>query len=150
MEHTTDLGLAIWYMDDGCLRFIKDKDKNIRGNMIQLHTACEKHQAEFLIEYFKTQGFLFKLFREYQHFSIYMSTRYSRKFLGIVEKYIRRVPSLYYKVDRLKKLTIRSSSTNRDIGVGASAPKQEIPVSSAGSDIVKPLRRRKAAHNGAG
>lgn len=124
-NNLTPLGLALWYMDDGCLRYIKDKDKNIRGNMIQIHTACEKFQAEYLIERLKKEGYLFKLFREYNLYSIYMSTRYSRKFLGLVEKYIRRVPSLYYKVDRLKPLTVRSSTTISDMRVGTSVPKQE-------------------------
>lgn len=126
LDNMTDLGLAIWYMDDGCLRFIKDKNKNIRGNMIQIHTACKKDQAEYLAKYFKNNyNYLFKLFRDHKHWSIYMSTRYARKFLARVEKYIRRVPSMYYKVDRLKSLTFRSSTTIPDMGVGSSDPKQE-------------------------
>lgn len=125
LDNITDLGLALWYMDDGCLRFIKDSEKNIKGNMLQLHICTDEIKADFLIDFFKSQGFLFKKFRDHNHYSIYCSTRYSRKFLGRIERYIRRVPSMYYKVDRLKKLTIRSSTTISDMRVGVSAPIQE-------------------------
>lgn len=117
LNNITPLGLAIWYMDDGQLRYIKDKDKNIRGNMLQIHTCCTEPQADFLIKFFRNQGLLFKKFKEHKYTSIYCSTRYARRFLRIVEPYIRRVPSMYYKVDRIKRLTFRSSTTNRDIGV---------------------------------
>ena len=51
----TPLHIAIWYMDDGSLQTLKNKDGYIRGNTLTLHTNISKEENQVIIDYFQNK-----------------------------------------------------------------------------------------------
>ena len=95
------LGLAIWYMDDGCININTSKQRSSIQHTIRI-AACEKEEtAKIIVDYFReVWDIKFRLFKEGKNtFSIASSTEQDcYKFIKIIKPYVEQVPSLLYKI----------------------------------------------------
>lgn len=116
-------GLAIWYMDDGCINHRKDF-----GIYIRIATCLPKDDCQILIYYFnEVWDIKFYTFSEGKGtFSLCCGTANAIKFLDIVKPYVLEIPEMAYKV------TYNISGRKRS--VGPSGSKWETP--DKGEDIV--------------
>lgn len=90
LNKLTPFGLAIWYMDDGCLSFIKDKDHKIKGRQLILNTqSFSLNEQYIIIEYFKEKwNISCKIHNDHNKYRIWMNGTDGFKFLNIISKYI--------------------------------------------------------------
>lgn len=125
------LELAIWYMDDGSLTKLKNKDGYVRGCTLRLHTNVSKEENQVIIDFFKKKwNVSFTQNKKGNFYELVMHTKEARKFIQIVEPYVRRVPCMHYKIDNLKPLTLKSLTNGR-------AKWLEIGTTHTSDDIVK-------------
>lgn len=90
-------GLAIWWMDDGCL-YSKKRNGKIHAWELYLNLYVSKEEAEIVQLYFKeVWNVNWKLNRDGQHYRLRCSTREGRKFLDIVRPYVSQVKCMQYK-----------------------------------------------------
>ena len=92
------LGLAIWYMDDGCINVNTSKQRSSIQHTIKIATCVDEPTVEIIIEYFKeVWGIQFRKFKEKELFSIASSTEEDcSKFIEIIKPYI--IPEFLYKI----------------------------------------------------
>lgn len=97
-----DLGLAIWYMDDGHLNNRKYSDGSYHGFYIKISTCIPKEQCEEIIQKIYTKfGVKFYTFhdgKKSDSFSLCCGTKEAKKFIKIVKPYVEQIPSMLYKV----------------------------------------------------
>lgn len=97
-----DLGLAIWYMDDGSLDNRKYSDGTYHGFYIKISTCLPKEQCNEIIEKiyqkFNIKFYIFHEGRKEDSFSLCCGTQEGIKFIKIVEPYVKQIPSMLYKV----------------------------------------------------
>lgn len=94
-------GLAIWYMDDGCINVNTSKQRATIQHTIKIATCVDESTVEMIITYFKERwGIKFRKFPEGRGtYSIASSSEGDcAKFISIVKPYIEEVPSLLYKI----------------------------------------------------
>ena len=95
-------GLAIWYMDDGCLNNRKYKDGTYHGFYIRISTCLPKVQCEEIIktlyDKFGVKFYTFHEGRREDSYSLVCGTQEGKKFLKIVTPYVSQIPSMLYKV----------------------------------------------------
>lgn len=94
-------GLAIWYMDDGCINVNTSKQRATIQHTIKIATCVDESTVEMIITYFKERwGIKFRKFPERRGtYSIASSSEGDcAKFISIVKPYIEEVPSLLYKI----------------------------------------------------
>jgi hypothetical protein len=117
------LGIAIWYMDDGCINQRKDFSFYVR-----LSTCLPKEKCQTIIDYFnEVWDVKFYTFSEGRNtFSICCGTHEALKFLDIVKRYVEEVPCMQYK--------LKYDLSGRKSPVGPSGSKWEAPE--LGEDIV--------------
>lgn len=95
------LGLAIWYMDDGCINVNTSKQRSSIQHTIKIATCVNEETVKIIINYFsEVWGIKFRPFKEGKGtFSITSSSEQDcYKFIEIVKPYIEQVPSLLYKI----------------------------------------------------
>lgn len=95
------LGLAIWYMDDGCINVNTSKQRPSIQHSIRIATCVSQGIAEEIIKYFsEVWNIKFRLFHEGKDtYSIVTSSESDCKnFIAIIKPYILQVPSLKYKI----------------------------------------------------
>lgn len=95
------LGIAIWYMDDGCINVNTSEQRSSIQHTIKIATCVDETTAKSIIEYFlEVWDIKFRLFKEGKGtFSIASSTEKDcKKFIELVRPYIEQVPSLLYKI----------------------------------------------------
>lgn len=95
------LGLAIWYMDDGCINVNTSKQRSSIQHTIKIATCVDETTVNEIIKYFQEEWKIkFRPFKEGKGtFSIASSTETDcKKFIEIVQPYIKQVPSLLYKI----------------------------------------------------
>lgn len=92
------LGLAIWYMDDGCINVNTSKQRSSIQHTIKIATCVDEPTVEIIIEYFKeVWGIKFRKFKEKELYSIASSTEEDcSKFIEIIKPYI--IPEFLYKI----------------------------------------------------
>ena len=93
-------GLAIWYMDDGCINVNTSKQRANIQHTIKIATCVNESTVEMIITYFKERwGIKFRKFPEGKGtYSIASSSEEDcAKFISIIKPYIEEVPSLLYK-----------------------------------------------------
>lgn len=113
------LGLAIWYMDDGCI----NNQKNSKGEYckfyIRISTCLPKDQCNEIIDSIYTKfGVKFYTFHEGKKedsYSLCCGTQEGRKFLDIVKPYVEQIPSMLYKVDPKMDRNVHHSEQSEDI-----------------------------------
>lgn len=89
--------IAIWYMDDGSLKALKQNGK-IHAFNIRIATCFkEKEEAQMVIDYFyEVWDIKFRHMKDKDYHSIRCGTREARKFIKIVEPYM--IPCMKYKI----------------------------------------------------
>lgn len=123
LEWLNPLGLAIWYMDDGCINVNTSKQRSSIQHTIKIATCVDDSTIKTIINYFdEVWGIHFRPFKEGRNtYSIASSSELDcEKFIKIVKPYIEQVPSFLYKIrkDLTKEEFIRlqkSGSEVRDI-----------------------------------
>ena len=94
-------GLAIWYMDDGCINVNTSKQRSTIQHTIKIATCVDEPTVDMIINYFlEVWNVKFRKFPEGKEtFSIASSSEEDcSKFISIVRPYIEQVPSLLYKI----------------------------------------------------
>lgn len=94
-------GLAIWYMDDGCINVNTSKQRSTIQHTIKIATCVDESTVNIIINYFlEVWNIKFRKFPEGKNtFSIASSSEEDcYKFISIVRPYIEQVPSLLYKI----------------------------------------------------
>lgn len=97
----TPIGLAIWYMDDGCINVNTSKQRSSIQHTIKIATCVDLDTAQVIIDYFKeVWDVQFRPFKEGKGtYSIASSTESDcAAFIQIIRPYIEQVPSLLYKI----------------------------------------------------
>ena len=123
LEWLNPLGLAIWYMDDGCINVNTSKQRSSIQHTIKIATCVDDSTVKTIINYFdEVWGIHFRPFKEGRNtYSIASSSELDcEKFIKIVKPYIEQVPSFLYKIrkDLTKEEFIKlqeSGSEVRDI-----------------------------------
>jgi hypothetical protein len=94
-----DLGVSIWYMDDGSLSKKKNKLGIITAYELTISTCCSKQEALLCIDFFKKNyDCKFTLKKMKSFYSIRCGTKSARKLLDKIEKFILTIPCMGYKV----------------------------------------------------
>lgn len=107
LNRVTDLGLAIWYMDDGSLNFKKhtnkDGSKVIHGLFLRISMCLPKETVQVYIDWLKEEwGLNFYMThegRKKDSYSLSCGTNEAIKFINIIKKYVNEVPSMKYKIE---------------------------------------------------
>ncbi len=95
-----EVGLAIFYMDDGCLSQKKDKQGKLKGNEIILSTYTTKENNQVFIDYLKSRWDLnFSQVKSKGKYRLRCGTKEARKFVKIIESYVSQVPSMAHKLN---------------------------------------------------
>ena len=123
LEWLNPLGLAIWYMDDGCINVNTSKQRSSIQHTIKIATCVDDSTIKTIINYFdEVWDIHFRPFKEGRNtYSIASSSELDcEKFIKIVKPYIEQVPSFLYKIrkDLTKEEFIKlqeSGSEVRDI-----------------------------------
>lgn len=102
LNRLSPLGLAIWYMDDGCINIRKTGDK-IHGFYIRIATCLYKEQNQIIIDYFKeVWNISFYQFKEGRPgkntYSLCCGTQEGVKFIELIKPYVESCPSMLYKI----------------------------------------------------
>lgn len=103
LEWLNPLGLAIWYMDDGCINVNTSKQRSSIQHTIKIATCVDDDTIKTIINYFdEVWGIHFRPFKEGKNtYSIASSSELDcEKFIKIVKPYIEQVPSFLYKIRR--------------------------------------------------
>lgn len=96
LNQLTPLGLAIWWMDDGCLSVHK-------GNRYgKLCTECFNYEEHILLQkYFKDKWGIFVDIKveKHQYYFLRFNVRALKQLISIIYKYVTMCPSMIYKID---------------------------------------------------
>ena len=102
LNRLNPLGIAIWYMDDGCINIRKTGDK-IHGFYVKIATCLYKEQNQIIINYFKeVWDISFYQFKEGKSgkntYSLCCGTQEGIKFIELIKPYVESCPSMLYKI----------------------------------------------------
>lgn len=119
-----ELGLAIWYMDDGFININESEQRHgsIQRN-IRISTCVDEQTCNMMIDYFKERWRVeFRPFLEKS--KLYsLATRTNNdtdKFIEIIKPYVEQVPSLLYKIR--KSLTKEEFTAQQQAGSKRETP----------------------------
>ena len=94
-------GVAIWFMDDGCINIRKNKGRPC-GFYIRISTCEPKEEVQLIIDYFKEQWdinfYMFHEGKKENSYSLCCGTKEGLKFIDIVKPYVSQVPSMIHKI----------------------------------------------------
>ncbi len=100
----TPLGISIWYMDDGSLKY-KCKNKELKETSLKswevvLATHCfSKVEQEALANLlYKKYGIIFKLQKQNQYWFLALTAKSQSKFWDIVAPYVSQINCMHYKL----------------------------------------------------
>jgi hypothetical protein len=91
--------IAIWYMDDGFLKKIKNKEGKITSVSLCIATYCSLEEIEIITEYFRqVWGVSFNqvFCKNSNLYYLRTGTKEAKKFMEIVKPHI--IPSMSYKI----------------------------------------------------
>lgn len=119
-----ELGLAIWYMDDGFININESEQRHgsVQRN-IRISTCVDEQTCNMMIDYFKEKWKVeFRPFLEKS--KLYsLATRTNNdtdKFIEIIKPYVEQVPSLLYKIR--KSLTKEEFTAQQQAGSKRETP----------------------------
>jgi LAGLIDADG DNA endonuclease family len=97
LDDLNELGLTLWYLDDGCLSF-KKKDGKIHGRQLIINTQNFNYNEHLIMKYwFKDRyGIDVKIQRDRDKYRLWMNGKNANKFLSIINTYI--PECMYYKL----------------------------------------------------
>lgn len=114
LNFLSPINIAIWYMDDGSLTTLKNKDGYIRGNCLRIHTNVTKEENQILIDYFKEKfGINFNQNKKNSFYELVCGTREARKFINIIRPFVEQVECMKHKLNL--KVTVDSSESKREL-----------------------------------
>lgn len=94
-------GIAIWYMDDGCINIRKVKGRPC-GFYIRISTCEPKEEVQTIIDYFKEvwdiNFYMFHEGKQLDSYSLCCGTKEGLKFITLVKPYVEQVPSMLHKI----------------------------------------------------
>lgn len=115
LHRLTNLGIALWFMDDGSLipHSFKE-DGSIRALKLRLHTCNFTYDEHLIIQkYFEERGILFNIIKDKKYYSLSTGKMESiEKFVNIIRPFVCLVECMNYKIKPY------------DIFVSASYPQQ--------------------------
>lgn len=94
LDFLTPLGIAIWYMDDGCL--------NYKGGTVMISTYCSKEENEICRDYFLEKwGIEWNIGKHKDKYFLVrgMKSDDMQRFKKLIQKYI--IPFFHYKIDKI-------------------------------------------------
>ncbi len=95
------LGLAIWYMDDGCINVNTSIQRSSIQHTCKIATCVDEETINMMITYFKEiWNINFRPFKEGKNtYSLATSSEQDCiNFVNIIKPYVEQVPSLLYKI----------------------------------------------------
>ena len=99
LNRLTDLGLAIWYMDDGCLSLGRKNGKINRRNIF-LNTQGFGLEGNLLIQKWLLSKYdISSNINQNRGFRLRLNTSNTLKFIEIVTPFVRLIPCMKYKID---------------------------------------------------
>lgn len=128
-------GLAIWFMDDGCIQSVRSASITMR-----IATCLSKEENQTIIDFFKEQWNIhFYTFSEGRGtYSIMCGTESALRFIDLIRPYVSEVPDMLYKISY--------NIDGRKRPVSSSELKQE--TSNLDEDMVSPSLKSEAVLNG--
>lgn len=101
------LGLCIWYLDDGGLAQVKDKNGKVKSNTLMLNTMLSKEENQIIIDWFLEKwGIKFRQAKNHNKYRLECGTKEARKFIEIIKPYAEQIPSMQYKLNVKPKSTV--------------------------------------------
>lgn len=90
VNHITVLGLAIWYMDDGCLAFTRHPNGSVQNRCGYLHTQSFDYEEQLILQQLLKDKFDIntKIQRDKKYYKLYLSTPELSKLLDLIHEYI--------------------------------------------------------------
>lgn len=102
LNRLTAQEISIWYMDDGHINIRKSKDGKVHGFYIKISVCRPKDEVQILIDYFKevwnVEFYMFHEGRKKDSYSLCCGTKQGLKFISLVDKYVKQVPSMIHKI----------------------------------------------------
>jgi LAGLIDADG DNA endonuclease family len=94
-----NIGLAIWYMDDG--NFVrKTRRGKVHGCELYLNVATSNERADYLIEWFKKKyDIIFRKNFNNGSYRLRCGTNEARKFIDIIRPFVNQVECMKYKIN---------------------------------------------------
>lgn len=124
------MGIAIWYMDDGCINIRKDKTGRPMGFYIKIATCIPKKELQIIIDYFKeVWNINFYMFHEgnkKDSFSLCCGTKEGLKFINIVKPYVSQIPSMIHKITYDLSQRRRSLDVHENVEIGNTRKSEDI------------------------
>lgn len=113
LNRLTDLGLAIWYMDDGCLSLGRKNGKINRRNIF-LNTQGFGLEGNQLIQKWLLSKYdISSNINQNRGFRLRLNTSNTLKFVEIVSPFVSLVPCMQYKIDLQYNLESRVQANSK-------------------------------------
>lgn len=94
LKKIDELGLAIWYLDDGSISTTQKK------SVLTISTCISKEENQIIIDFIYNRfGVKFGQRKMRNHYSLICGTKEARKFIKIVEPYINEIKCMKYKLN---------------------------------------------------
>lgn len=116
LNYLNELGLAIWYMDDGSLTIHKEKNGTVCGRecFLSTHSFSEK-ENKIISRYFSNVwGIVFKVSKDREYYRLKSNATNANLFFDLIRKYVH--PTLHYKID-MKYLGSQKNNVPMDISI---------------------------------
>jgi recombination protein RecA len=100
LNYLDPMGLAIWWMDDGCLSIYKRKDRNSTARYGKLCTHCFTYDENVIIKNYLETVWKIKTtvkVEKNKYYYIYLSPTGLNQLFSIISPFI--IPSMNYKID---------------------------------------------------
>jgi len=92
----TPQGIALWYMDNGCLS-AKRRNGKVHAYELTLNTYVSEEENRIIAEYFaEAYGIVFTVSKSHGSYRIRCGTKEAKKFIELIRPYI--IPCMEYKV----------------------------------------------------
>lgn len=100
LNKLNELGLCIWYLDDGGLSQAKDKNGKVKSNTLMLNTMLSKEDNQIIIDWFLDKwGIKFHQCKNHNKYRLECGTKEARKFIELIRPYADQIPSMSYKLN---------------------------------------------------
>lgn len=112
LDFLDDVGLAIWYMDDGAGTLCRNKQGRTSGCMTRISTYCSEEEALILRKWFEDKYNIspkFDVDRRSNKYSLRFNTTESKRFVEIVSPHI--IPCMKYKIEHVDSYCTRVQDT---------------------------------------
>lgn len=100
LNKLNELGLCIWYLDDGGISQAKSKEGKVKSNTLMLNTMLSKEENQIIIDwFFERWGIRFRQCKNHNKYRLECGTKEARKFIALIKPYANQIPSMSYKLN---------------------------------------------------